>query len=338
MESPNQSHSGPNPVTTATTEQPLDTETEAQSAQSEPGSQEEDNKSDAPAGTETVVTPEENGTRVQTAETPESMPVTQAVENEPAVQPLTEPSVNTAGKETNSASKPSAPSEPAPDTNANPACDEKKAKKPDKGVRDGRKYVPSKKAMVDPLKMDMSKPLDMPLTSSQLSLQCIECHIIFSDHKSKERHLKLSHPAEYEQCILRNALFACYVCDRHFTNSTELMVHQKAHTEKKPFKCPICGQAFNKSSELTLHKKIHFGLDGYACTDCGKPCKTMTLLKYHRRTHTGERPYVCKECGKRFTMSKALQKHMESHLPEGAEGDGGAKAQLKKDDGMVKAL
>lgn len=175
--------------------------------------------------------------------------------------------------------------------------------------------------------------------ASQLSLQCIECHIIFSDQKSKVRHLKLSHPAEYEQCILRNALFACYVCDRHFTNSTELMAHQKAHIEKKPFKCPICAQAFKKSSELTLHKKIHFGLDGYACTDCGKPCKTMTLLKYHRRTHTGERPYVCKECGKRFTMSKALQKHMVSHLPEGAEGDGGdttAKAQLKKDNGKKK--
>lgn len=168
----------------------------------------------------------------------------------------------------------------------------------------------------------------------------MECHIIFSDHKSKERHLKLSHPAEYEQCILRNALFACYVCDRHFTNSTELMVHQKAHTEKKPFKCPICSQAFNKSSELTVHKKIHFGQDGYACTDCGKPCKTLTLLKYHRRTHTGERPYVCKECGKRFTMSKALQKHLVLHSPEGAEGEGGettAKAQPRKNDGKKKS-
>uniref|UniRef100_A0A8C4FA84 Zinc finger protein 576, tandem duplicate 1 n=1 Tax=Dicentrarchus labrax TaxID=13489 RepID=A0A8C4FA84_DICLA len=312
MQSPTQSNMGPNPVTTATTEKPLDTETEAQPAQSEPHAQEEENKSAATAETETPITPQENGTRT---ETPASMAVTQAVENEPAVQPLTEPSDNTGGVEVDSASKPSAPTEPGPDINTNPGCDGQKAKKQDKGVRDGRKYVPSKKAMVDPLKMDMSKPL--------LSLQCIECHIIFSDHKSKERHLKLSHPAEYEQCILRNALFACYVCDSHFTNSTELMAHQRAHTEKKPFKCPICSQAFNKSSELTHHKKIHFGLDGYACTDCGKPCKTMTLLKYHHRTHTGERPYVCKECGKRFTMSKALQKHMVSHFPEGTEGDGG---------------
>ncbi|XP_035527904.1 uncharacterized protein LOC118335618 [Morone saxatilis] len=336
MQSPTQSNIGPNPVTTATTEKPLDTETEAQPAQSEPHAQEEENKSAAPAETETPITPQENGTRT---ETPASMAVTQAVENEPAVQPLTEPSDNTGGVEVDSASKPSAPTEPGPDVNTNPGCGGQKAKKQDKGVRDGKKYVPSKKAMVDPLKMDMSKPLVIPLTSSQLSLQCIECHIIFSDHKSKERHLKLSHPAEYEQCILRNALFACYVCDSHFTNSTELMAHQRAHTEKKPFKCPICSQAFNKSSELTHHKKIHFGLDGYACTDCGKPCKTMTLLKYHHRTHTGERPYVCKECGKRFTMSKALQKHMVSHFPEGTEGDGGdtapkaPKAQLKKDDG-----
>ncbi|XP_034409451.1 uncharacterized protein LOC117745317 isoform X2 [Cyclopterus lumpus] len=324
MQSPTQSTSGPNPVTTANTVQPLDTETEAQLALSEPDAKVEENKSAAPAGTGPVVKPQGNGTPVQTAEAP-SMAVTHVVENEPP----TEPSVNTAWMETDSASKLS-------DTNANPGGDGQKAKKPNKGARDGRKYVPSKKAMVDPLKMDMSKPLVTPLTSSQLSLQCIKCHIIFSDHKSKVRHLKLSHPAEYEQCVLGNANFACYVCDRQFTNSSELMVHQKAHTEKKPFKCPICSHAFKKSSELTRHKKIHFGQDGYACTDCGKPCKTMTLLKYHRRTHTGERPYVCKECGKRFPMSKALQKHMASHLPEGAEGDGvdiKAKAKRKKDDG-----
>ncbi|XP_022063117.2 uncharacterized protein LOC110960255 [Acanthochromis polyacanthus] len=311
MQSQSQTH---DPVTT---EPPLDTQN--QPAQTEAEAQQEENKSTVDAETT-----EEIG--VQT--TPASMTVRPPVEN--AAQTLPVSTENTA--RTDSAAK---PSDPTDKTNSGGVG--QKAKKPDKG--DGRKYVPSKKAMVDPLKMDMTKPLVMPLTSSQLSLQCIECHIIFSDHKSKERHLKLNHPAEYEQCILRNALFACYVCDRHFTNSTELLAHQKAHIERKPFKCPICSQAFKKSSELTVHKKIHFGQDGYACTDCGKPCKTLTLLKYHRRTHTGERPYVCKVCGKRFTMSKALQKHIASHLPkeaEGAEGDGGdttAKAQVKKSDG-----
>uniref|UniRef100_A0A3Q3NMR3 Uncharacterized LOC113122645 n=1 Tax=Mastacembelus armatus TaxID=205130 RepID=A0A3Q3NMR3_9TELE len=337
MLSPTQANSGSNPVTAETTEQPLDSKTEARPAQGEPDAQ-EGNKSAPLFETETVVTEGERETVRQTAETHVTVTVTPSVENETDVQPLSESSENTAAMKMDSASKQSASTKP--ETTLSPGCDAQKAKKQNKDVRDGRKYVPSKKAMVDPLKMDMSKPVAIPLTSSQLSLQCIECHIIFSDHKSKERHLKTSHPAEYEQCILRNALFACYVCDRHFTNSIELMAHQKAHTEKKPFKCPICGQAFNKSSELTFHKKVHFGRDGYACTDCGKPCKTLTLLKYHRRTHTGERPYVCKECGKRFTMPKALQKHIASHLPEGTEGDEGdatAKVQLKKNEGKKTA-
>ncbi|KAM3614328.1 uncharacterized protein V6R79_012807 [Siganus canaliculatus] len=321
-----QPNSGSKPMITADTEKPLATKADAQPEASELDAQREDNKSAAAIETETPITPQENGTQ---AEATSTMTVTQAPENEPAVQPCTEPSDNTGAKELEPASKTSDPSESGPETHTNPG---QKSQKQNKSVRDGRKYVPSKKAMVDPLKLDMSKPL--PLSPSQLSLQCMDCHIIFSDHKSKERHLKLTHPLEYEHSILRNALFACYVCDRHFTNSAELMAHQKAHTERKPFKCPICGQAFNKSSELTHHKKVHFGLDGYACTDCGKSCKTMTLLKYHRRTHTGERPYVCKECGKRFTMSKALQKHAVLHLPEGAQqqdGDTAAKAQLKKD-------
>ncbi|XP_030013856.1 zinc finger protein 576, tandem duplicate 1 isoform X2 [Sphaeramia orbicularis] len=318
MQSQIQMNSRPNPVDTVTTEQLLDSET---STLSEPNAQKEENKSSAPAESETVTPPHENETRMHTAGT-------QDMENEHVVQSVTEPTE----MEKDAVTKPNAPSELLSDGNRSKRC-EPKTKKQDKGVRDGKKYIPSKKAMIDPLKIDMSKALVMPLTTSQLSLQCIECHIIFSDPKSKERHLKLSHPAEYEQSILRNALFACYVCDRHFTNSTELMAHQKAHTEKKPFKCPICSQAFSKSSELTFHKKIHFGRDGYTCTDCGKPCKTLTLLKYHQRTHTGERPYVCKECGKRFSMSKALQRHVASHSSEGDDQDGGdtatAEAQTK---------
>ncbi|XP_029929160.1 zinc finger protein 576, tandem duplicate 1 isoform X2 [Myripristis murdjan] len=337
---PAEIEAGQNPVTTESREQPLDGETGAQPIVSETEAQVVDNKSAVSLEGETLIAPDENGEGAQllggeTLQLSGNVADTQALESEAAV-----PSHDTGGTAVDSTSKPSAPTELVPDGKQNPDCAAEEARKVDKVVPENRKYIPCKKDRLDPLKMDMSKPVVMPLTSSQLSLQCIECHIIFSDHKSKERHLKLSHPAEYEQCILRNALFACYVCDRHFTNSTELMAHQKAHIEKKPFKCPICSQAFNKSSELTLHKKIHFGRDGYACADCGKPCKTLTLLKYHRRTHTGERPYVCKECGKRFSMSKALQKHMLSHSPENAEGDGGdtsatAKAQQKKNNGTT---
>ncbi|XP_058602750.1 uncharacterized protein LOC131521747 [Onychostoma macrolepis] len=177
-----------------------------------------------------------------------------------------------------------------------------------------RKNIPPKKDKFNPLKIDMAKVI--PLTSSQLSLQCLECHIIFSDSKSKERHLKMSHPAEYQQCILGDALFTCYVCDQHFTSSTELMAHQRTHTGNERFKCPFCSEAFYQSCELTSHKKkIHFSKHGYTCSECGKPFKTFTLLRYHQRVHTAEKPFVCihKQCGKKFSASKSLQHHLEKH-------------------------
>ncbi|XP_054638146.1 uncharacterized protein LOC129185324 isoform X2 [Dunckerocampus dactyliophorus] len=301
MQSLAQEDSGPNPLSTQTT---LDNETNStESASRETGA----NEQQAAEKEESHLPMEDmNG---QTNETPADEPLQPAVAKEP--------SQNTEAMEVDQG--PKSPPQSTPSTNKDQVTDEEKSKK-------NNRRFPSK--MIDPLKMDMTKPVVMPLTSSELSLQCIECHIIFSDTKSKQRHLKASHPAEYEQRILTNAVFTCYVCDRSFTNSTELMAHQKAHVERKPYKCPLCSQAFKKTSELTLHKKIHIGEDGYTCADCGKLFRTLTLLKYHRRVHTGELPYVCKECGDKFSMSKALQKHMLSHLPEGAQ----ARALKKKRD------
>ncbi|KAM4568068.1 zinc finger protein 576, tandem duplicate 1 [Fundulus diaphanus] len=313
MQSSPEDHKESNPVAMGAAKHQQDAE--APPTQSKPAEQEEE-----------ADTPEAAAPAARAAEPPPGLALTPPPEREAGVHSQTESRDNAGKADTEPTEKPRAAPEPVANTKTSPGDDGQKMKKQAKRAGDGREYVLSKKAMLDPLKMDMTKPVVMPLTSSQLSLHCIECHIIFSDHKSKERHMKQSHPAEYEQCILRNSLFACYVCDRHFTNSAELMAHQKAHPDKKPFKCPICDLAFKKSSELTNHKKIHFGQDGYACNECGKPCKTLTLLKYHQRTHSGEMPYVCKDCGKRFSLPNVLMKHIESHSSEGAEGGGAVTA------------
>lgn len=175
MQSHTQANSDPNPVTTATTAQPLDTCAEPQQAQSEPDAQEKRTNSAAPKKAEREIPPQESetGSIFTAAETPVTVAVTQAVDNVTVVQPQREPS-DTGGLEIDSASKPCTPTEP--DINTNPGPDVQKAKKRD--VRDGRKYVPSKKAMIDPLKMDMSKPLVMPLTCEYFTLQ-IFSSIIF---------------------------------------------------------------------------------------------------------------------------------------------------------------
>lgn len=156
MHNPTQSDSGPNPVPKETTERLPDTKPDSPPAQREAASQGERNKSVSAAETETPILQQENRTG---AEAPASMAVTPAVENEPAVQP----SDSTGGKELDR-KKTNVPIDPVPEVHANPGRNGEKAKKPDKGVRDGRKYVPSKKAMIDPLKMDMSKPAVIPLT------------------------------------------------------------------------------------------------------------------------------------------------------------------------------
>ncbi|XP_069041376.1 zinc finger protein 576, tandem duplicate 1 isoform X2 [Lepisosteus oculatus] len=181
----------------------------------------------------------------------------------------------------------------------------------------------AKRDRLEPLKRDIPALIGMPPSSAQLSLQCLECHITFSDFKGKERHLKKRHPAEYEAAVLGDSLFTCYVCDRAFASSREMLEHQRGHTEKRPFKCPVCGEGFPRSTELTLHKRAHSRQTGYTCADCGKPCKTLTLLRYHRRTHTGERPYACPHphCARRFSQSSGLYRHQLTHEEGGPQED-----------------
>lgn len=147
--------SGPDPVTTAIIEKHLDTKPEALAAQSEPDAQEEENKSVSATDNDTPMAQQENGTP---AEAPASTAVTPA-ENETAVPRM------------DSASKSNSTIDPGPKINSNPGCDAQKAKNQNKV--DGRKYVPSKKAMVDPLKIDMSKPMVIPLTCEYFSLYTV---------------------------------------------------------------------------------------------------------------------------------------------------------------------
>lgn len=166
MQSPSQSNSGPDLTSISTSERQLDVDPGAPPVQSGPDPPVGEIKTAVPAEAETPTTQQENGTLT---ETPASMLVTQAVENEPAVQPQAQHSDTAGVMELDSPSKPSVPTDPGPDINSDPRCDRPKSKKQEKGVSSGRRYIPSKKAMIDPLKIDMSE-LDMALTCEYLYL------------------------------------------------------------------------------------------------------------------------------------------------------------------------
>lgn len=155
----------PNPVTTATAKQPLDSDTDrAETAQNGSDTLDVDNIPATSVEDKTVMTSNEDEA-VRTDETPADVAAPRAEVHEHAVPPVTEPCDNSEEMAVDQACQPSAPAEPTAATNTEPVCEVQKSnKKKDKVVQDGRKYVPSKKAMKDPLKMDMSSQLVLPLT------------------------------------------------------------------------------------------------------------------------------------------------------------------------------
>ncbi|KAF1610666.1 UNVERIFIED_CONTAM: Zinc finger and SCAN domain-containing protein 21, partial [Eudyptes pachyrhynchus] len=71
------------------------------------------------------------------------------------------------------------------------------------------------------------------------------------------------------------------------------------HLVDRPYDCK-CGKAFGQSSDLLKHQRMHTEEAPYQCKDCGKAFSGKGSLIRHYRIHTGEKPYQCNECGKSF--------------------------------------
>ncbi|TLD13516.1 uncharacterized protein PgNI_04881 [Pyricularia grisea] len=113
------------------------------------------------------------------------------------------------------------------------------------------------------------RPFACPLCPDMFSAkQALEQHILI--HK-QEKPLKCNFPG----------------CNKSFRQQSARTMHMRVHTKERPLKCNLCDRTFSESSNLAKHRRTHAAEGSFHCDfpECKKTFHRQDQLRRHRKTH-----------------------------------------------------